>query len=108
MACSHTLWNSQQLQTRPRVYQDLPGSGRPLLHGELFAALQKHYEPTRAVIAERFHFQKRDQVPDESLAEYDAVLRKLATHCNFGAYLTEALRDRFVAGLRSEAMQRRH
>ncbi len=41
------------------------------------------------------------------LAEYDAALRKLATHCNFGAYLTEALRYRFVAGLRSKVMQRR-
>ncbi len=49
---------------------------------EMFAALRKHYELTRAVIAERFHFQKR---PDESLAEYDAALGKLATHCNIGA-----------------------
>ena len=84
-----------------------PEAPKSKTKGEIFAALRKHYEPTRAVIAERFHFQKRDQVPDESLAEYDAALRKLATHCNFGAYLTEALRDRFVAGLRSEAMQRR-
>ncbi len=45
-----------------------------------------------------FSFSKKG--PDESLAEYDAALRKLATHCNFGAY---PLRDRFVAGLRSEA-----
>ena len=29
------------------------------------------------------------------------------THCKFGTYLEEALRDRFVCGLRNEAMQRR-
>ena len=69
--------------------------------------LRKHYEPKRAVIAERFHFHKRDQAVGESIMEYDAALRKLAIHCTFGTYLEEALRDRFVCGLRNEAMQRR-
>ena len=74
---------------------------------EITAVLKKHYEPKRAVIAERYHFHKRDQAMDESIAEYDAALRKLAIHCKFGTYLEEALRDRFVCGLRNEAMQRR-
>ena len=69
--------------------------------------LRKHYEPKRAVIAERFHFHKRDQAVGESIMEYDAALRKLAIHCTFGTYFEEALRDRFVCGLRNEAMQRR-
>ena len=43
---------------------------------------------------------------EESITEYDAALRKLATHCKFGTYLEEALRDRFVCGLHNEAMQR--
>ena len=67
--------------------------------------LRKHYEPKRAVIAERFHFHKRDQAVGESIMEYDAALRKLAIHCTFGTYFEEALRDRFVCGLRNEAMQ---
>ena len=74
---------------------------------EITAVLKKHYEPKRAVIAERYHFHKRDQAMDESIAEYDAALRKLAIHCKFGTYLEEALRDRFVCGLHNEAMQRR-
>lgn len=74
---------------------------------DIKAALLKHYEPKRAVIAERFHFHKRDQAIGESMAEYDAAIRKLATHCKFGNYLEEALRDRFVCGLRSDAIQRR-
>ena len=36
-----------------------------------------------------------------------AELRRLADRCEFGAYLQEALRDRLVCGLRSEAIQRR-
>ena len=51
---------------------------------EITAVLKKHYEPKRAVIAERYHFHKRDQAMEESIAEYDAALRKLATHCKFG------------------------
>lgn len=73
---------------------------------EITAVLMKHYEPERAIIAERYHFHKRDQAPGETIAVYDAVLGKLAIHCNFGGYLEEALRDRFICGLRQEAMQR--
>ena len=74
---------------------------------EITAVLKKHYEPKRAVIAEKYHFYKRDQAMDESIAEYDAALRKLAIHCKFETYLEEALCDRFVCGLCNEAMQRR-
>ena len=59
------------------------------------------------VIAKRFHFHKRVQAADESIAEFDAALRKLAIHCEFGEMLEEILRDRFVCGLRHEATQRR-
>jgi hypothetical protein len=74
---------------------------------EISGALRKHFEPKRAIIAERFHFHKRDQVAGETIADFDAALRKLAVHCNFGESLEEALRDRFVCGLRHEAIQRR-
>ena len=74
---------------------------------EIFGRLKKHYEPKRAIIVERYHFHKRDQLEGETIAEYDAALRKLATHCQFADYLEEALRDRFVCGLRDGALQRR-
>ena len=74
---------------------------------EICTALRLHFEPKRAIIAERFHFYKRDQATGETIADFDAALRKLATHCNFGDTLEDALRDRFVCGLRHEAIQRR-
>ena len=58
------------------------------------------------MIAQRFHFHKRDQAAGESIADYDASLRKLASQCKFGDRLEEALRNRFVCGLRHEAIQR--
>ena len=74
---------------------------------EVIAVLEKHFDPKPAVIAERFKFHKRDQLPGESLADYIAELRRLATHCEFREYLNDALRDRLVCGLRAEGTQRR-
>ena len=41
------------------------------------------------------------------MSEYVAELRKLSEHCKFEAFLDDALRDRFVCGLRSEAAQKK-
>ena len=41
------------------------------------------------------------------MAEYVAELRRMATHCEFGSNLEEALRDRLVCGLKDEGTQKR-
>ena len=74
---------------------------------ELTAALKTHYEPKTLVIVKRYHFHKRYQGAGESISEYVAELRRLASKFRFEAYLDQALRDRFVCGLRSEAIQKR-
>ena len=73
---------------------------------KLLEALRKYYEPKRVVIAEQFTFHQRNQEVDESIADYVAELRKLTLNCDFKDHLDEALRDRFVCGLRSEAAQK--
>ena len=50
---------------------------------ELVEALKGHFEPTPLVIAERFHFHKRNQAAGESVAQFIAELRRLARHCEF-------------------------
>ena len=55
----------------------------------LFETLKRHFKPKPLVIVERFYFHKRNQSPTESMAEYLAELRWLATHCEFGNYLNE-------------------
>ena len=69
--------------------------------------LKKHFEPKKVVIAERFRFHRRDQAVGEEISDYVAELRKLTKDCEFEGYLEEALRDRFVCGLRNEATQKR-
>ena len=74
---------------------------------ELVAVLGDHLNPKPLVIAERFKFHHRNQREGETVAQYMAALRKLTERCEFKDYLQEALRDRLVCGLRSEAVQRR-
>ncbi len=88
-------------------YLAAPNAPGTLTFGRLSEVLTAHFEPKRLVIAERFYFHKRIQAVGESIAEFDAALRKLAIHCEFGTTLEESLRDRFVCGLQHEATQRR-
>ena len=74
---------------------------------ELKEALQTHFEPKLVVIAERFQFHRWNQEPGESVAEYQAELRRQVSSCKFGDYLPQAIRDRLVCGLRSECTQKR-
>ena len=51
-------------------------------------------------------FHQRNQEVDESIVDYVAELHKLTLNYNFKNHLDEALRDRCVCGLRSEAVQK--
>lgn len=74
---------------------------------ELSVLLKKRFDPEPVVIAERFQFYQRTQGSCESVSEFLASLRKLATRCKFGMFLpSEALRDRLVCGLNSESIQK--
>lgn len=63
--------------------------------------MRAHFVPKTNAIAERYKFNPRMQREDESISEYMASLRKLAPSCHFGTFLNDALRDRFVFGVKS-------
>ena len=83
-----------------------PANPKDKSFADIVAALKGHFEPKPLIIAERFHFHRRNQGSGESIATYVAELRRLASKCEFKAYLEEALRDRLVCGLLSETIQR--
>ncbi|KAK0144151.1 hypothetical protein N1851_017503 [Merluccius polli] len=85
----------------------IPDKPSRLTYEVLCGKLSSHYKPKPLVIAERFKFQKRNQQENESVSAYVVALKQLSTHCEFGPHLDEALRDRFVSGLRVEAIQRK-
>ncbi|XP_057673038.1 uncharacterized protein LOC130904346 [Corythoichthys intestinalis] len=74
---------------------------------ELIELMRTHFVPKTNFIAERYKFNTRNQREDESISEYMAKLRKLAATCKFGTFLDDALRDRFVCGVKSAELRDR-
>ena len=73
---------------------------------ELSSVLKAHFEPKSLVIAERYRFSCRNQGPSESIADFIADLRKLAVHCEFDAYLNEALETGWFSGCVMRQLER--
>ena len=84
-----------------------PRKPKDLSFTEIVDTLAQHVDPKPIIIAERYKFHKAEQEESESVRQYLAKLQKLAETCEFGAYREEAIRDRFVCGLRSQAIQRK-
>uniref|UniRef100_K7EYG9 Retrotransposon gag domain-containing protein n=1 Tax=Pelodiscus sinensis TaxID=13735 RepID=K7EYG9_PELSI len=76
-------------------------------YSDIVEILGSHYAPKPLVIAERYRFHSRDQKESETIVQFVANLKKLAEHCEFKEMLIDALRDRLVCGLHSEAIRRR-
>ena len=96
----------------PKTYTVLKSLTAPTLpaqceYARIKEVLIQHYKPTPLTIAERFAFHKREQLPEEKINDFVIELRKLAQSCDFGDFLEQALRDRFVCGLTNTNMQKR-
>lgn len=96
----------------PKSYNTLRSLTAPDLpstktYTELCSLLTKHFCPPPLEIVERFKFHKRNQGADESLSDFLAAIKRLSEHCNFGDNLMTSLRDRFVCGVKDEAIQKR-
>ncbi|KAM7285346.1 uncharacterized protein ISCGN_032291 [Ixodes scapularis] len=67
--------------------------------GELLATLRSHFSPAPSTLMERFRFNNRSRQDGETLGQFVAALRGLASTCAFGDQLDSLLRDRFVCGI---------
>ena len=87
-----------------------PKAPKDLKYDEVVTMLKSHYEPPPLVVADRYRFHLCSQEVGETISEYLAELRRLATKCKFEDttdFLEESLRDRFVIGLRAESTRKR-
>jgi transposase InsO family protein len=96
----------------PKTYQllqDLLSPEAPSTKNlqQIEATLKKHLSPEPLIIAERFRFHRRTQGDNESIKDFVASLKSLATTCDFGDFLNDALRDKFVCGLKDSHTQRK-
>ncbi|XP_055712912.1 uncharacterized protein LOC129807568 [Phlebotomus papatasi] len=76
-------------------------------YSQLVAVLKEKYSPAKNVITERYRFYKREQSPEESIRDYVVALQQLAESCEFGDFLQQALRDKFVMGIYEKKIQER-
>ena len=66
-----------------------------------------HFNPKPSPIVKWYEFNTRRQGEAESIATYVAELRKIAEYCDYGAVLSDMLRDRLVCGIHKQTIQRR-
>ena len=74
---------------------------------QLVELMKTHRNPKPNPIAERFKFNSRNRLPDESIADYMVELRRLTEHCDYGVTLPAMLRDRLVCGIAHERIQQK-
>ena len=84
-----------------------PNNPTELSFREILEVLSNHLDPKPIKIAERFKFSRRRQHPGETIKAYVADLRNLSKHCEYGAFLDDALTQQFVCGLKSPAIQKK-
>lgn len=84
-----------------------PALPKDKTYAQLVELMKSHYNPKPLIISERFKFNKRNQKEGEKVNDYVVELKRLSVHCDFGTFLDDALRDRFVCGLKSETTQRK-
>ena len=96
-------------KTAYRTLKDLclPDLPADKTYDQLTQILKDYYKPKVLEVAETYRFHHTVQSETESVAEYANKLKRLAVHCNFGPYLTRALRDQFVGGVRSQTTKKK-
>ena len=76
-------------------------------YAQLTTVLKNHFAPMKLVIAERYRFHNYTQRKGERVTAFAANVKHLASTCQFDTHLNEALRDRFVCGLRCKETQKK-
>ena len=67
--------------------------------------LQRQLKLQKSALVARYEFDNRARIPGETVSEYVAVLKHLATECKFSESMRlERLRDRIVSGIRDKRM----
>lgn len=97
--CGSFMYSRMSSACSPRKPIEVPFT-------ELKELLESVLCPQHLEVVERAKFLTRDQKLGESAASFALALRSNSQTCNFGESLNDQLRDRFVMGLRDDAMRR--
>ncbi|XP_067615789.1 uncharacterized protein [Eurosta solidaginis] len=61
--------------------------------------MDAHFKPPASAFAERYKFYEAKKMTTESINEWAVRVRSLSLNCEFGACLSDTLRDKFIMGL---------
>lgn len=75
-------------------------------YNEIITQCKKLFVGELNTIVERFKFNSRQQNEGESIDDFAVDLQSLAENCNFNKFVDEALRDRFVVGLKDSEIKK--
>ena len=89
------------------AYLTKPDKPSTKTFAELCTLLHNHYQPKTKEVAETFKFHRCMQLENETVNTYTTRLRGIADKCNFGRFLSRALRDQLVSGIRNRDIQRK-
>ena len=67
-------------------------------------AFDNYFKVRKNVIFERAHFNKKNQLPNESAEQFITVIHRMAENCEFGNMKDKLIRDRIVVGIRDESL----
>ena len=81
-----------------RIFYSLPllGDTSDDVYTKAIKTLDKYFKPKVNVVAERYRFRQRSQLPNEPVDNYMCALRELSITCEFGSFCDEMLRDQLV------------
>ena len=85
----------------------LPNLPTEKTYDQLTEILKGYYKPKVLEVAESYRFHHTLRSENETVTEYANKLKRLAVNCNFGTYLTRALRNQFVGGVKSQATKKK-
>ncbi|KAJ8929589.1 hypothetical protein NQ314_017696 [Rhamnusium bicolor] len=84
----------------------VPNAPEEKTYQEILTICNKHFKSTSRPFMARYKFYSAVKHPDESVKDWAARLRNLASKCQFGNELEIVLRDKFIMGFDGRIMDR--
>lgn len=100
----NTLSEDCYILVRSLCVPELPDSKS---YNTLIKILTDHFSPIKSYFAERLKFYNSKRKCEESVADWEARIKKLASNCGFKTELDTVMRDIFVIGMNNEKIMDR-
>ena len=74
------------------------------MYSKVIEEFENYFKVHKSVIYERTRFNKRNQLPNESVEQIITAVHKLGDSCKFGKMKEDLIRDCFVVGIHDHSL----